>query len=130
MPISVFKKLLSSFRKAWTGGYQFSPLRIIFDVKVYLRRKSRLVIGGHVVDSSEHDKHHEVIFSQDPNDNRGRKKLEVMTYYIGNAYFNVNTEKNIFTRLGTDFYLVGIMSEGTLLEVVQALYGLTTSGNR
>ena len=57
------------------------------------------------------------------------KIFEVMTNDIGNAYFNVNTEENIYTRAGANFKLVGIMSEGTLLEVVQALYGLPTSGN-
>ena len=55
MPISVFKKILASLRKARTGGYQFSTLRIIFDVKVYLRRKYRLVIDGHVVDLYGHE---------------------------------------------------------------------------
>ena len=52
MSMSVFKKLLSSLCKYRSKGYQFSALWTIFDVKVYLRRKSILVIGGHVVDSS------------------------------------------------------------------------------
>ena len=50
MSMSVFRKLPSSLRKAKAKGYQFAPLRMIFDVKVDLRRKTRLVIGGHVVD--------------------------------------------------------------------------------
>ena len=41
--------------KARAKGFQFAPLRMIFDVKVYLRRKARLVIGGHVVDSTGHE---------------------------------------------------------------------------
>ena len=52
MSMKLFKKILSSLRKAREKGFQFAPLRIIFDIKVDLRRKSRLVIGGHVVDSS------------------------------------------------------------------------------
>ena len=52
MSMGVFKKPPSSLRKYMAKGYQFTPLRMIFDVKVYLRRKSILVIGGHVVDSS------------------------------------------------------------------------------
>jgi hypothetical protein len=30
-------------------GYQYAPLRLIFDVKSDGRRKARLVVGGHVV---------------------------------------------------------------------------------
>ena len=44
MSMDVFKKLPMSLRKAWGQGFQFAPLRMILDVKVYLRRKSRLVI--------------------------------------------------------------------------------------
>ena len=48
--ISLFKKPPSPLRKARAKGYQFAPFRILFDVKLDLKRKSRLVIGGHVVD--------------------------------------------------------------------------------
>ena len=40
------------------------------------------------------------------------------------------THKNIYTRAGVEFELVGIMAERTLLEVVNALYGLPTSVNK
>jgi hypothetical protein len=36
-------------------GYQEAPLRMIFSVKPDLRRKARLVIGGHKVDSTEYN---------------------------------------------------------------------------
>ena len=52
MAVSFFKKLPFSLRKARTNGFQFGPLWMIFDVKVELRIKYRLVIGGHVVYSS------------------------------------------------------------------------------
>ena len=32
-------------------SHQYAPLRIIFDIKQDLRRKSRLVCGGHVIDA-------------------------------------------------------------------------------
>ena len=44
--MSVFKKLPLSLRKARAKVYQFAPLHMIFDVKVDLRRKSRLVLGS------------------------------------------------------------------------------------
>ena len=56
--------------------------------------------------------------------------LDVMTGDIGNVYLNTNTKENIYTRAWPEFEVVGIMDEGTLLEVIEALYGLTTSGNR
>ena len=56
--------------------------------------------------------------------------LIVMTGNIGNAYLNANTQENIYTHAGIQFQFVGIMVEGTLLEVIKALYGLPTSGNR
>ena len=58
------------------------------------------------------------------------KNMEVITDEIGNAYFNVNTEENIYTHAGDDLKLVRIISEGNLLEVLQALSKLLTSGNR
>ena len=56
--------------------------------------------------------------------------FDAMTGNIGNAYLNANTEENIYTHTGIELELVGIMAEGTLLEVIKALYGLPTSGNR
>ena len=52
MSMYVFKKFPYSLRKEMGKGLQFAPLRMIFDVKVDLRRKARLVIGVHVVDST------------------------------------------------------------------------------
>ena len=56
--------------------------------------------------------------------------LEVMVGDIGNAYLHADTEEKVYTRAGADFEAVGLMPEGNLLEVVKALYGLPTSGNR
>ena len=50
MPMGVFTKILSSLRKARAEGYQFTPIMMIFDIKVDLRRKTRPVIRGSVVD--------------------------------------------------------------------------------
>jgi hypothetical protein len=49
----VFKKV-SDKKAILTSAYQFAPLRCIFDVKQDLRRKARLVTGGHVADASDH----------------------------------------------------------------------------
>ena len=54
MSMKLFSKLPSSLRKSRVKRFQFAPLRMISDLKVDLRRKSGLVIGGHVVNSPRH----------------------------------------------------------------------------
>ena len=44
MSMYVFNKFPTSLRKARGKGFQFAPLRMIFDVKVDFRRKARLLI--------------------------------------------------------------------------------------
>ena len=78
MSMKLFRNLLLSLRKDRAKGYQFAPLRMIFDVKVELRRKYRLVIGVHAIDYSGHKvyslyKHHEVRLRQDTYDDHRRK---------------------------------------------------------
>ena len=133
MSMSIFRKLLSSLQKARAKGYQFAPLWMIFNVKVDLRRKSRLVIGGHVVDYSVHKVYSRTMkFVSDRilMIIESKNNLEVMTGDIGNYYLNANTQENIYTRAGVEFELVDIIDEGALLEVIKALYGLPTSWNR
>ena len=133
MSMGVFNKLPSYVLKARAKGFQFAPLRIIFDVKVDLRRKVRLVIGGHVVNSTGHE-----VYASTMKYVSARilmtiaavNNLEVMTWDIGNAYLNAKTEEKFYTRAGPEFGAVGLMTEGTLLEVIKALYRLSTSGNK
>ena len=95
MSMHVFNKLPSSLRKARGKGFHFAPLRIIFDVKVDLRRKARLVIGGHVVNSTGHEVYASTMKSVSArvlmmiaaaNDS------DVMVGDIGNAYLHSDTE--------------------------------------
>ena len=133
MSMKLFRKLPLSLRKARAKGFQFALLRMIFDVKVDLRRKARIVIGGHVVDSSRNKVYPSTMKSVSARilmKILAENNLDVMTGDIGNAYLNTNTQENIYTHAGTEFELVGIMSEGNLLEVIKALYGLPTSRNR
>ena len=132
MSMKVSWKLLSSLRKVRAKGFQFAPLRIIFDVRVDLRRNSRLVIRGHVVDSSGHKVYTSTIKYVSASilmTTAAANNLYVMTGYIGNAYLNANAKENIYTCAGTEFEVVGIMAEGTFPEVIKALYGLLTSMN-
>jgi hypothetical protein len=36
-------------------GWQFAPMQMIFDIKQDLRRKARFVVGGHIIDSLQHN---------------------------------------------------------------------------
>ena len=98
---------------------------MIFEVKVELRRKARIVIGGHVVDSSGNEIYASIMNSVPartlmtiPTTNN----LDVMTGNIVNAYLNANTQENIYTCSGTEYEDMGVMAEGNLLEVIKVLY--------
>ena len=133
MSMKVFRKVPSSLCKARDKGFQFAQLRIIFDVKVDLRRNARLIIGGHVLDYSGHE-----VYSSTMKFVSARilmtiaeeNNIDAMTGDIDNAYLKANTEEYIYTRSGTEFEVVGIVAEGTFMEVVKAIYGLNNSGNR
>ena len=85
----------SSLRKARGRGFQFAPLRMIFDVKVDLRRKARLVIGGHVVDSSGNEVYASTMKSVSARvliTIAAANDLDAMVGDIGNAYLHASTE--------------------------------------
>ena len=69
---------------------------MIFDVKVDLSRKDRLVIGGNVVDSSGHEVYASTIKSVSARIMMtivAANNLDVVTGDIGNAYLNANTQE-------------------------------------
>ena len=114
--------------------YQFAPLRMIFEVKQDLRRKARLVIGGHVVDPMGQE-----VFASVMKQSSTRilliiaqaNGLDVLTGDIGNAYLYAKTREKIYTFCDEGFLNAGWTdSPETPAIVVQALYGLATSGNR
>ena len=103
---------------------------MFFDVRVDLRRKARLVIGGHVINSSRHDVYvstmkyfsDRILMTIAVANN-----LDLMTGDIVNAYLNANTEEKIYSCAGAEFKVLGIISEGNLLKFIKAVYGLPTS---
>ena len=104
MSMKLFRKLPSLIRKARAKGFQFVPLRMLFDVKVDLRRNSRIVIGGHVIDSSVHEVYASTMKSVSSSimmTIAAANNLDFMTGDIGNAYLNANTQENIYIRAGT-----------------------------
>ena len=115
-------------------GYQFAPLRMIFCVKQDLRRKARLVIGGHVVDATGHEVYASVmkqISSRMLMIMAQANGQDVEVGDIGNAYLYAKTDEKIFTFCDGAFKRAGYTTKERTLAVVDgALYGLPTSGNR
>jgi hypothetical protein len=101
----VFKKV-SDKKAILTSAYQFAPLRCIFDVKQDLRRKARLVIGGHVVDASDHESYS----SNMKTINMrllllvgARNNLKMLTADISSTYLYADTQELVYTSCGPEF---------------------------
>jgi hypothetical protein len=87
-------------------GYQEAPLRMIFDVKPDLRRKARLVAGGHKVDARGHSSFSSVIrldCIRLLNVIAKAQGLRVLAGDIGNAYINADTKEKVYTVCGPEF---------------------------
>ena len=114
--------------------YQYAPLRMIFDVKQDLRRKARLVIGGHVIDSTGLDvyaSNMETISARVLMLIASANKQEVLTGDIGVAYLYAKVGQKVYCRLGTEFSIYDeSIKTGSLATVETALYGLPTSANK
>jgi len=110
--------------------FQYTPLTMIFDVKQEdLRRKARLVAGGHVVESSMHESYSSVV------QQRSIRLLETValneglsfvTGDIGNAFVQADTKEKVYTIAGTEF---GEKKDCTVI-IKKVLYGLATSARQ
>lgn len=111
-------------------GYKEIPCHMIFDVKMDLTRKARLVAGGHKTDPPKESVYSSVV-SRDSvrlafliaalND------LDILSADVQNAYLNAPTKEKVWTRAGIEF---GPDDAGRPVLIVQALYGLKSSGAR
>ena len=77
-------------------GYQYAPLRLIFDIKQEdLRRKSRIVAGGHVIESSMFENYSSVVQTRTIRILETiaiSEGLNLITDDIGNAFIHANTK--------------------------------------
>lgn len=114
-------------------GFQYARLMMIFDVKQDLRRKARLVLGGHMIDASGHD-----TYATNMKGISARilmliasaNELRVLTGDIGNAYLYASTNEKIFCRLGEEFSIAGHGATGRIAVLEKALYGTKSAANR
>ena len=100
-----------------------------FDVKHNLRQKAQLVVGGHVIDPrglSIYATAVKGISVRILDVIAHRDKLKILCGDIGNAFINAYTKEKVFARAGPEFG----QREGSVVEIVKALYGLCTSAER
>ena len=125
--LNVFEFHAPNYRCEKAEGWQFAPMHMIFDVKQQdLRHKARLVVGGHVIDSSNHTTYSSVI------ENLSvrllllaatHQSLDVMTGDIGNAFPTAPCAEKVWSRCGPEFG----KQEGAIVTLKRALYGLKTA---
>jgi hypothetical protein len=111
--------------------YKKIDCHMIFDVKMDLTRKARLVADGHQTDPPKESTYSSVV-SRDSiqiaftlvalND------LDVLSADVQGAYLNAPTKENkVYTTAGFEF---GADKVGRPVIIVRALYGLQSSGAR
>jgi hypothetical protein len=88
--LNVFKFHAPNYKCNKKEGWQFSPMHMIFDIKQQdLRYKARLVVGGHVIDSSDYTTYSSVIENLSVRLlflAAAHQGLGIMTGDIGNAH--------------------------------------------
>jgi len=110
--------------------YKKIDCHMIFDVKMDLTRKARLVAGGHQTDPPKESTYSSVV-SRDSiriaftlaalND------LNILSADVQGAYLNAPTKEKVYTIAGLEF---GADKVGRPVLIVRALYGLKSSGAR
>ena len=124
--LGVFQYHDPGVKFARSDGWQYAPMRMIFDIKHDLRRKARFVVGGHVIDSSEH-----MTYSSTIKDISVKLMmliavkfgLGMMSGDIGNAFCTAPCAEKIWSTCGAEFG----KREGAVVVLKRALYGLKTA---
>jgi hypothetical protein len=109
-------------------GFQRMRCHMIFDIKMEdLRRKSRLVAGGHMTDASATTTFASVVSRETVQialTLAGLNNLQVKVSDIENAYITAPCSEKIWSVLGPEFG----SDAGKIAIVVRALYGLKSAG--
>ena len=111
-------------------GSKLIPYHIIFDVKLDLTRKARLVAGGH----RNKDVPKYTTFSTVASRDSVRimfliaalNGLNILSTDVGNAYLNAECREKVHVKCGKELF--GPQHEGKYAVIARALYGLKSSG--
>lgn len=124
--VMVAFKILGKDEKA-LPGHQFITLNMIFTIKMDFARKARLVAGGHLTDTPP-----SLTYASVPSRDSvcimfliaTLNDLPILMSDVGNAYLNATVREKIWAFAGPEFG----EKEGHPVIIVQALYGLKSSG--
>jgi Reverse transcriptase (RNA-dependent DNA polymerase) len=111
-------------------GYKKIDCHMVFDVKVDLTRKARLVADGHQTDVPKDSVYSSVVSRDSVRlalTLASLNGLSVLSADVQNAYLNAPTKEKCYTIAGPEF---GPTNEGRPVLIVRALYGLRSSGAR
>jgi hypothetical protein len=120
---------IKSFGFTPGDDYQKTMLTIIYDVKQDLRRKARLVAGGHLVDPLDHSVYSSTVKGISV------KLLHVIAHKadlsqlcgdVSLAFVNAFTNELVYAIAGPEFG----EHEGKTVIICKALYGLCTSAEQ
>ena len=111
-------------------GYKHIDCHMIFDIKMDLTQKARLVTGGHQMDLLKESVYSSIV-SKDSvriilmiaalND------LDILAADVQNVYLNAPTKEKVYMMAGLEF---GPSRVSLLVLIIRALYGLKSSGAR
>ena len=108
-------------------GWQFASVHMISDIKAqYLRHKARLVVRGHMIDSSMHNTYSSNVQNLSVRLLMlvaAKAGLSLAACDIGNAFPTAPCKEKVWSLAGPEF----LNREGCKIEVIQALYWLATS---
>jgi len=111
-------------------GYKLIECHMIFDVKMCLTRKARLVAGGHMTDPPKESTYSSVVSRDSVRiafTIAALNGLDILSADVQNAYLNAPTEERLYIIAGMEF---GAADCGRPVLIVRALYGLRSSGAR
>ncbi len=109
------------------SDYQKTKLHMIFDVKTDLRRKARLVAGGHLVELFDTEVYSSTVKGISV------KLLHVISHQnnlkalcgdVGNAFVTAMTKEKVYCIAGLEF---GAENKDKVIIIRKALYGLASS---
>ena len=110
-------------------GYSRIPLHFVYDVKHDGRHRATMVAGGHVAPEPE-DSISSTVCSLSAVRTvlllAELNELKLTSIDIGNAYLEAKTTEKVYTIAGPEF----ADDQGKIMIILQALYGLQSSGAR
>ena len=108
-------------------GFKMIRVNFVFDVKFDLRRKVRLVAGGHLTDPPKESTDSGFVSLRAIRVQLLIAELNFLTTWtsnVGSAYLETETKEKVVIVAEPEF---GLELEGCLLQIVKALYGLKCS---